>query len=63
MFISLLIQLSTGWVFSHARLQTHHYRLPNNPLRTEIVAYPIDYLYSSASDNSGEKGLVEIEFV
>ncbi len=35
----------------------------NNPLRAEIVANPEDYLYSSAKDYSGEKGLVNIEFV
>ena len=35
----------------------------NNPLRAEIVANPEDYLYSSARDYSGEKGLVNIEFV
>jgi len=34
----------------------------NNPLRAEIVANPEDYLYSSAKDYSGEKGLVNIEF-
>lgn len=35
----------------------------NNPLRAEIVVNPEDYLYSSARDYSGEKGLVNIEFV
>ena len=35
----------------------------NNPLRAEIVANQMDYLYSSARDYSGEKGLVNIEFV
>jgi len=35
----------------------------NNPVRAEIVANPEDYLYSSARDYSGEKGLVNIEFV
>ena len=34
----------------------------NNPVRAEIVANPVDYLYSSAKDYSGEKGFVNIEF-
>jgi putative transposase len=35
----------------------------NNPVRAEIVVNSEDYLYSSARDYSGEKGLVNIEFV
>jgi putative transposase len=35
----------------------------NNPVRAEIVAHPEDYLYSSAQDYSGIKGLVDIESV
>jgi putative transposase len=35
----------------------------NNPIRAEIVANPIDYLYSSARDYAGEKGRVNIELV
>ena len=35
----------------------------NNPVKAELVANPEDYLYSSARDYAGEKGLVEIEFV
>jgi putative transposase len=35
----------------------------NNPVKAEIVAHPEDYLYSSARDYCGEKGLVEIVFV
>ena len=34
-----------------------------NPVRSELLANPEDYLYSSAKDYSGEKGLVNIEFV
>ena len=34
-----------------------------NPVRAEIVTDPIDYLYSSARDYAGTKGLVNIEFV
>ena len=32
-----------------------------NPVRAEIVKDSIDYLYSSASDYAGEKGLINIE--
>ena len=35
----------------------------NNPVKAELVTNPEDYLYSSARDYAGEKGLVEIEFV
>jgi len=32
-----------------------------NPVRAEIVANPVDYLYSLARDYAEEKGLVNIE--
>jgi REP element-mobilizing transposase RayT len=32
----------------------------NNPVKAEIVQYPEDYLYSSARDYAGEKGLINI---
>jgi putative transposase len=35
----------------------------NNPVRAELVAKPEEYLYSSARNYSGEKGLVEIVLV
>ncbi len=35
----------------------------NNPVRAELVENPEEYLYSSARDYSGEKGLVEIVFI
>ncbi len=35
----------------------------NNPVRAEIVPEPEEYLYSSAKDYAGEKGLVDIVFV
>jgi len=35
----------------------------NNPVKGELVGNPEDYLYSSARDYAGEKGLVNIEFV
>lgn len=31
-----------------------------NPVRAEFVRYPQDYLYSSAIDYAGEKGLIEV---
>jgi len=34
----------------------------HNPVKSELVANPEDYLYSSARDYAGEKGLVEILF-
>jgi putative transposase len=34
-----------------------------NPVRLELVANPEEYLYSSAKDYSGEKGLINIELV
>ena len=34
-----------------------------NPVKAELVANPEDYLYSSARDYAGQKGLVAIEFV
>jgi REP element-mobilizing transposase RayT len=35
----------------------------NNPVKAEIVARPEDYLYSSARDYSGEKGLLEVKII
>lgn len=35
----------------------------NNPVRAGLVEYPEYYIYSSARDYAGEKGLVEIEVV
>lgn len=35
----------------------------NNPVIAEIVFTPEEYLYSSAKDYTGEKGLVDIEMV
>lgn len=35
----------------------------NNPVKAEIVARPEDYLYSSARDYAGEKGLLEVELI
>ena len=35
----------------------------NNPVKAELVVNPEDYLYSSARDYAGDKGLIEIELV
>jgi len=35
----------------------------NNPVRAEIVGRPEDYLYSSAIDYAGGKGLLSIDFL
>ena len=35
----------------------------NNPVKAELVGDPEDYLYGSARDYAGEKGLVDIDFV
>jgi putative transposase len=35
----------------------------NNPVRAGIVGKPEDYLYSSATDYAGRKGLVDIVFM
>lgn len=35
----------------------------HNPVKAEIVVKPEDYLYSSARDYSGEKGLLDVEII
>ncbi len=35
----------------------------NNPVVEEIVTEPSDYLYSSARNYDGGKGLIEIELI
>jgi REP element-mobilizing transposase RayT len=37
--------------------------LHENPVRQAIVAYPEHYLYSSATDYAGTKGLVDVELI
>ncbi|MFN4147169.1 MAG: REP-associated tyrosine transposase [Runella sp.] len=34
-----------------------------NPVRQEIVEFPEDYIYSSARDYTGQKGLVKVELI
>ena len=49
-------------IHSDAFLDEKMNYIHNNPVRAELVANPEDYLYSSARDYAGEKGLVDIEF-
>jgi REP-associated tyrosine transposase len=37
--------------------------LHNNPIEAGIVENSMDYIYSSAKDYGGEKGLTEIELI
>lgn len=37
--------------------------LHNNPVTAEIVDSPEHYIYSSARDYSGQKGLIEVEYI
>lgn len=48
---------------SQAFLLQRLYYLHNNPVRAGIVENPEDYLYSSAFDYSGKKGLVKVELI
>ena len=45
--------------FSQQKLDYIH----NNPVVAEIVEEPEHYVYSSARDYSGKKGLIEVEFM
>ena len=48
-------------IHSTAFLEEKMNYTPENPVEVELVANPVDYLYSSARDYAGEKGLVDIE--
>jgi putative transposase len=50
-------------VLSHQDAEIKLNYVHNNPVKAEIVYSPEDYLYSSARDYAGEKGLIEIEFL
>jgi hypothetical protein len=43
-------------------IQKLHY-IHDNPVRAGIVLHPDEYLYSSAKDYAGEKGLVDIVMI
>jgi REP element-mobilizing transposase RayT len=49
-------------IYSNEFLDQKMEYIHNNPVRAEIVTNQLDYLYSSARDYAGEKGLVNIEF-
>ncbi|WP_423129760.1 hypothetical protein [Gaoshiqia sp. Z1-71] len=67
------IDLFTRPVYKHVIVDSLNYMtafleekmeyIRNNPVKAELVANPEEYLYSSARDYAGEKGLVNIEFV
>jgi len=50
-------------IHSKAFLEEKMDYIHTNPVRAEIVATPEEYLYSSATDYTGGKGLVDMEFV
>ena len=50
-------------IHSNAFLDEKMDYIHNNPVKAELVVNPEDYLYSSARDYAGKKGLVAIEFV
>ena len=50
-------------IHSTAFLEEKMNYVHENPVRAELVANSVDYLYSSARDYAEEKGLVNIEFV
>lgn len=52
------IELSTNTMVSE-RLEYLH----NNPVEAGIVKSPEEYLYSSACDYAGDKGLIDIELI
>ena len=51
------IELSSNAVVDQKLMYIHE-----NPVKEEIVENPEDYLYSSARDYAGRKGLLEIAF-
>lgn len=52
------IELSTNWLMDQKLAYIH-----NNPVEAGIVDEPESYLYSSARDYSGRRGLIEINFI
>ena len=47
-------------LFDNAIMQQKLDYLHNNPVQAGFVSSPIDWIYSSARDYAGEKGLIEI---
>ena len=50
-------------IYSHDYLIQKLNYIHNNPVKAEIVGAPEDYLYSSAIDYSGGKGLLDIKLI
>lgn len=47
-----------GYVIIESRINYNH----ENPVRSGIVEKPEDYLYSSARNYSGIKGIIEVDY-
>ena len=50
-------------IYSNKFIQQKLEYIHNNPVRAEIVEKPEDYLFSSASDYAGLKGILEVEIL
>lgn len=50
-------------IFSHSFLRSKLNYIHLNPVRAGLVSAPADYLYSSAANYEGKKGLIEIDFL
>ena len=50
-------------IHSHSFLRTKLNYLHDNPVRAGLVKEPSHYLYSSAVDYEGKKGLTAIDFL
>lgn len=50
-------------IFSQSFLRSKLDYIHLNPVRAGLVSHPGDYLYSSAADYEGKKGLIEIDFL
>ena len=50
-------------IYSNSFLRTKLNYLHDNPVRAGLVKEPSHYLYSSAADYEGKKGLIEIDFL
>jgi len=50
-------------IYSQEFMLTKLFYIHNNPVRAGLVAEPAHYLYSSAKDYAGSKGLIEIDFL
>ncbi|MCH7399865.1 transposase [Belliella sp. DSM 107340] len=49
-------------MYNVAMIESRMKYIHENPVRAAIVEYPEDYLYSSARDYSGLKGLIDLDY-